>query len=931
MTGAILDEATLPEASAAEVRTLITRARSKGYRGGVIGVHAQARWSGPSQFEVDGAPVRVIPCVSALAVRAAVAEWDQDGWLVVLTDRGDADLGDGLLAHLVFQRLNRPSLWDAVRERFQARTLDALLVREPHQLAEALVAHAPPDGWPPVRGGLLTRDGAWSALTDRVLGLPPERVDALGLLEWTLDPVRVAALDRLPELVGSGLLDWLAERTGETGRCTVATIRAGHGSEAAALALAAGALAEEQADPVRAAEARGRLASRYGGKTPAGETARGWAETARALLERPSSDRRLGRELPAHAEALLAEGGAGDLAALSPVLPGGFTARLRHLARELEVAVRAVAAGRPADVGAVERAQVVITGHLLAELEPRRAAHAGMAVRLLRWLAAPSAEPTVTIADAIARQVRDDGWVDRARADVWAGDGEDDLAVTAAYYALYTAVTARRTDHDRQFAEFLAAHTRAGAGTGNLLQVEQVLDQVVLPLVRELPVLVVVVDAMSTAVAAELTEGLAADGWGECLPAGQRERSGVLAALPTVTEVCRTSLLCGAPARGGQAEEATGLAAWARRARRRAALFHKADLERSTAGGTLPTAVRDAVQDRGVDVVAVVLNTVDDALERSDPGRTAWDVDAITHLRPLLHQARVAGRAVVLTSDHGHVVERRVGELRGLDGVTTARWRPAGPEAVPVGDGEVEVGGPRVLLGGGRVVMAWREGLRYVPLRAGYHGGASAAEAVIPLSVHVYGASAQLSGEGGMPRGWEPAPPQAPAWWTGAPVPPAGTVTGPAKAAPRPRGHGAGGKRPVSTPTLFEPEGTTWSSAAEPAPAAPARDLDGGLTRAVLASQVYAGQRARARRAPLDDDKVAAMLGALLAAGGRLPQASLAAAAGVPEFRLPGVMSVLQRLLNVEGYEVVGYDPDGVTVVLDVGLLREQFNLDEPR
>jgi hypothetical protein len=930
MTGAIIDEATLPEASAAEVRTLIARARGKGYRGGVIGVHAQARWTGPRQFEVDGATVRVMPCVSALAVRAAVAEWDQDGWLVVLTGRDDADLGDGLLAHLVFQRLNRPSLWDAVRERFQARALDALLVREPHQLAEALLAHAPPDGWPPVRGGLLTRDGAWSALTDRVLGLPPERVDALGLLEWSLDPVRVAALDRLPEQVGGGLLDWLAERTGETGRCTVETIRAGHGPEAAALALAAGALADEQADPVGAAEARGRLASRYGGRTPSGQIARGWAETARALLERPSGDKRLGRELPARAELLLAEAGAGDLAALSPVLPGGFTARLRHFAHELEAAVRAVAAGRPADVSPVERAHVAIAGHLLAELEPDRAAHAAMAVRLLRWFAAPSA-PTITIGDATARQVRDDGWVDRARADVWAGDGEDDPAVTAAYHALYATVTARRTQSDRQFAELLAAYTRAGARPGSLLHVEQVLDQVVLPLVRELPTLVIVVDAMSTAVAAELAEGLAADGWGECLPAGQRERRGVLAALPTVTEICRTSLLCGTLARGGQAEEAAGLAAWARRAHRRAALFHKADLERSTAGGTLPASVRAAVQDHGVDVVAVVLNTVDDALERSDPGRTAWDADAITHLRPLLHQARVAGRAVVLTSDHGHVVERRDGELRSRDGVTTARWRPAGPEAAPVGDGEVEIGGPRVLLGGGRVVMAWREGLRYAPLRAGYHGGASAAEAVIPLSVHVHGASAQLSGAGGMPRGWEPAPPQAPAWWTGAPVPPAETPTGPANAAPRPRGHGAGGKRPVSAPTLFEPEGAAWSSPAGPAPAVPGRDLDGGLTRAVLASQVYAGQRARARRASLDDEKVAAMLGALLAADGRLPQASLAAVAGVPEFRLPGTISVLQRLLNIEGYEVVGYDPDGVTVVLDVGLLREQFHLDEPR
>jgi hypothetical protein len=71
-----------------------------------------------------------------------------------------------------------------------------------------------------------------------------------------------------------------------------------------------------------------------------------------------------------------------------------------------------------------------------------------------------------------------------------------------------------------------------------------------------------------------------------------------------------------------------------------------------------------------------------------------------------------------------------------------------------------------------------------------------------------------------------------------------------------------------------------------------------------------------------------AILRALLAAGGRLNGAALAAAAGIPEFRLPGIMSALQRRLNVEGYEVVGYDVDGVTVILDERLLGEQFDLE---
>jgi len=36
---------------------------------------------------------------------------------------------------------------------------------------------------------------------------------------------------------------------------------------------------------------------------------------------------------------------------------------------------------------------------------------------------------------------------------------------------------------------------------------------------------------------------------------------------------------------------------------------------------------------------------------------------------------------------------------------------------------------------------------------------------------------------------------------------------------------------------------------------------------------------------------------------------------------------VLQRVLNVEGYQVLGLDPDGSTAVLDEDLLREQFGV----
>ena len=45
-----------------------------------------------------------------------------------------------------------------------------------------------------------------------------------------------------------------------------------------------------------------------------------------------------------------------------------------------------------------------------------------MAVRLLRWLATPDAPAAATLYEALHRHVQEDGWVDRARLDIFAGD-----------------------------------------------------------------------------------------------------------------------------------------------------------------------------------------------------------------------------------------------------------------------------------------------------------------------------------------------------------------------------------------------------------------------------------------------------------------------------------------------------------------------------
>ena len=69
-----------------------------------------------------------------------------------------------------------------------------------------------------------------------------------------------------------------------------------------------------------------------------------------------------------------------------------------------------------------------------------------------------------------------------------------------------------------------------------------------MPLARQTPVLLLVLDGMSAGVATEVVASVlsrTADGWAEALLPGQNRRAFALAVLPTLTEVSRASLLSG--------------------------------------------------------------------------------------------------------------------------------------------------------------------------------------------------------------------------------------------------------------------------------------------------------------------------------------------------------------------------------------------------
>jgi hypothetical protein len=350
-----------------------------------------------------------------------------------------------------------------------------------------------------------------------------------------------------------------------------------------------------------------------------------------------------------------------------------------------------------------------------------------------------------------------------------------------------------------------------------------------------------------------------------------------------VTEVSRARLLASALRTGDRGVERQAVAACQSlvaisRPAYPPQLFHKPDLVAPGGVGLAP-AVRQEIARATRQVVGVVINAVDDHLARGDQVRVRWTVDVIAPLDAVLEAAREGGRAVVLASDHGHVLERDLVH-RPYD---TGGLRYRADDGAPAAD-EVALRGRRVLSSSGGVIAPWTERLRYGPRQCGYHGGATPQEVVVPLAVLVPAGQAVA--------GWIELPLDTPAWWEGAGVAALEVRALPGPPSPR--------EAPVTGP---------------------------GWIDRLLASPVYATQKALAGRVALPDDRVHACLASLDERGGKLTRPALARALGVPLVRAAGIVAALRRVLNVEGYAVVAFDELSDTVVMNRALLDTQFGL----
>jgi PglZ domain len=881
----------------AQVATQVALIRSQRPKARIIGIFTPGSWSGGRTLQVNGETLPVAFCTSALQVSDVLTSQVSDDLpLVIITNLEQHQLSLDVLARMAGRRLYRIEPWQMVRDLFRAHAIDPRLVSH-GWLADALLQRIPEGGYPPVVSGLLDADTAWTHIL-KPLGLPNGRPDAVALLHWSLCRQHLQRYAAWPGEARQAFRRRLEDTAGALGAALLDAIEAGYGELLLPLGLACEVLfSADGRQHLDIAQARARLEPYMAGRLLTSDVGDAWFAAAVAVLAGlPDAS---ARDWLHASERFLADLKADDYSHLSTVLPSGFNRRLAQFATAVQDCLHGTAL-----LERVENSFEVVSGHREAKRQTERLQRVTMALRLTRYLTTVGPEDgPVSFARASERYVEHEGYVDWARRDVLGGDETAELA--EAFRDLAERLREVRERQNQRFAGLLADWNRAPTATDTLIPIERGLSRVAAKLARSTPLLLLVIDGMSYAVFRELSDDLRHHGWHELTNRSDQPMPSLVSTVPSVTEMARASFFAGMLTRGNSSAEKQRFASHTdliggSRAGYPPQLFHKGEL--SEAGSTeLSLTLRAAIRNQQQRVVAVVLNAVDDHLAKSDQLRLSWTVAQLQQLDALLYEAQLARRALVITSDHGHVVDEGASRMAAGQ---EERWRI---DSGAVSEGEVVFEGLRVeqVTGLPRIIAPWSETLRYGPKKHGYHGGATPQEVLVPIGVF-----ARLNDPRDAIKGWEPMPDRKPAWWSGTERRSPDIVTTMPRLSPR-RSEAAtlqGSLFPGIEANTAESPHVGW--------------IDQLLNSPILAAQ----RRMAGRRAP-DDQLVAVFLRLLDQHHDRISRHALIQSVGQPEIRLRGILVGFQRLLNVEGYQVVAIEEATGTIELNRQLLAKQFEL----
>lgn len=884
---------------------------------GAIGIHAPGRWTGAQRQEADGKLYLIYQCDSPLAVRLALRDpIEESATKVLITSLDEQSLDQDILLRLAKGTLFSINSWQIAKALFGATTVDPRLLQH-RWIADTLLDGLAADQYPTVNGGFLDAETLWPLLLHQGMGLETTRPDLLAILEWSIHPDHIAQYQSTSPAFKAAAVDWLSQVAGAPAKTVLSGIEGSDCPDAVPVGLAMEVIFSptlgHQLD-----RAKGKLEERFlKGSSPPPAHLDLWSQAAAQLLRSDRLSPAQQTHLIQRADEILTELGAEAWANLSTTSELGFTQRCAQFGQGL---LSLLASPTAEALEALTTAYGAIQSHRIAQQAPqqrhieRRLEKMAMALRLARWLVQETTAPAPWPQDleqAIQYHLREGSFLDWARISLRSGDPLGELS--AAYQTLFDRVTTLRETHSHQFAKRLQNWVELGTGHRGFIPIESILETIVAPLASQGPILAIVLDGMGMAVARELVASLQVADWVPMVPPDQTTAIlAGLATLPSITETSRTSLLCGHLTSGDQAVEKKQFTTHsalvnACRSKHPPRLFHKAALQDGSDGG-LATSLRESIGDPKNRVIGVVINAVDDYLAKGEQLDVRWTPQDIRVLPALLHEAKMAGRWVILLSDHGHVLDSGMTYTAASDG---ERWRSVNP---PPTDQELTIQGQRVVIPASHEIIApWSEKLRYKPKKTGYHGGLNPQEMIVPIAVL---SPTLVPG----PKGWAEAPWDTPIWWhSHAPTLP--TLAMAPLVSPQ--------KKRVQADlgplfNLMDPEPTT---------AAP--EIPVWVSR-FLASPSYQAQKQLAGRLAPDEALLTTLLTCFDRQGYTLPLTLLARTLNQSPSQLQQLMPALQRILNIDGYAVltchrtVGQNasPGQVaTVTLNHNLLRQQFDM----
>ena len=888
---------------------------------------------------------RVVPVRSELELRELLPPLDDDdariAFLVPWTHDVPLDLAGRFALGGRVRRIGKEA---RLRQLFGVAEIDERALRSP--LADHLLA-APPERRYPLSDGRLTVDAMWDAWLAAEWGVPSAGGLALDTLVGfaSVDRRGPSIAERIPSTLREAIEEHVLARLGPTGPVIWRAWLAARGAVALELALLFETLADS---PFAEARVWVREAIRQAldvRDADAFEIARALGREAAGALryvERASSPAEV-RAIARAADERVKDEEVRALLRESTRLPAAWNARLQALGDAL---ARGAAEPNVARLEEATRALRALEGHVFFK-DAEQSAHlsrAEMAVRLLAWLVArpdrriePSPTPQGD-AEALGRWYAEEGgyvdWARRLARDATGGPlGRGARAVVEATDAV-------RTELDRRFAKSLAAWCEAGQPKTQVLPIQSAVERVATRFLDEDPnrkLLVLLLDGMAWAQAVELLESLGSHAapWGPLAwhatksgRVGESMHPVVFAALPTVTEVSRTSFFAGKlPKAGARLDTSKDVDAWVANAHVKK-YATGTDIPRlllrsesHTKGGGASQEALSLVADDERRVVAMVLNAIDDSLKASHATRIRWRADAIASLPEIFDAAREHGRTVLLASDHGHVPADRFEKVKqphpgAAASGGGARWRPLETRAAPVAENEVAFFGPHVHVPKGAegiALLADDASVYAGNTHAGEHGGATLAEVVAPCLLVGCEDNATLTNDAAL----EVRAAYVPRWWhfdvrEDLTTERATDVVTDLAPEP-PRTKKKPDERQLGLPTLAEPKPRPKSV---PPKSTEPRSAFGKSE--ILVAHVPDTKRRH---------DVVRAVEALLERQGVMSESAFGAELGVLGFRVRGYVTTLTEVLNLDGYEVVRFDPSTRQVHLDVEKLAQLFEV----